>query len=241
MAAHLPDPTLAEAHINSLVSHSFASLEPRRSKRNHNWHYLLLCLQRGDILFSGGSRFAANTTSQNWETGGWTPLHFACYHGKADYAGAALSCGAAADARTSAVQDTPLHTCARRGDRCADAARVVLRAGANPAARNSAGRTPLHEAARMDSTGVMRILLEWGAPPACLAELPSAASSDRDPCVAVTPLWDAVHRGNLGAARLLVEVAGVNLMEDLSSPPLRGMAEARGYGSLTCLNALLRR
>jgi Ankyrin repeats (3 copies) len=241
-------PAAAADTIRVLVNQTFESLEPRLARSNHDWVPLLFCLQHGDTLLPGGARLAATLTSHSWPTVGWTSLHFAGYHGKPEYAGVALARGAAPDAVTDPVLlETPLHTCARRGDRCVAAARVILAAGAEPAPRNATGRTPLHVAARMPSVGVMRLLLDWGAPPVCVAEVSEMRRGGAEAAgivgygaaVSVTPLWDAINRRNLDAARVLVKDAGVLPRDDPSSPSLDEMARIAGPSAEICLRALL--
>lgn len=161
MVDRFPQNRADKAYVSYLVYQSLRVLDPLRTGHQaQTWRYLLLCLQHGDEIFPGGSRFAANYASQESHTLGWTPLHFTCYYGKAEYAGVALARGAAANARTTASEDTPLHICARRGERCVEAARVLLAAGADLTAKNSNGRTPLDEATRTGSVGMLHLLLD---------------------------------------------------------------------------------
>jgi hypothetical protein len=211
----------------------FLSLEPRFTRRLHKWPLLISAVQRGDDVAPFGSRTVSNVASSY---DGWTVLHYAGYHGKADYAGLVLAHGAAVDARTDTNQETPLHTCARRGDRCADAAAVLLASGANVSAENLHGRTPLHLAARLGNVEMVRLLLQWGAPPVALARHPAGGGDFAlfGANIVATPLWDAIHNGHVEAGRILVE-AGADPAADPGHPRLELMAEARGPPSLLCL------
>jgi len=88
---------------------------------------------------------------------GWTPLHFAAYHGITDIVRLLLEHGADINAR-DADGLTPLHIAAALGH--VDAVRLLLRKGADPGARDNRGRTPLDLAREGGHAEAIRIIEE---------------------------------------------------------------------------------
>jgi uncharacterized protein len=95
---------------------------------------------------------------------GFTALHFAAFFGRDGAAGLLVERGAEVDAFGRGwMTGTALHSAVSR--RHADVVRILLRAGANPNARQSAGWTPLHAAAANGDLASVDLLLEAGADP----------------------------------------------------------------------------
>jgi ankyrin repeat protein len=101
-----------------------------------------------------------------------------------------LSRGASAGARSRGSGWTPLINACACGS--AEAARVLLDAGADPACASADGRTPLHFSAQLGDVDLIRILLARGADP------------ERRDRYGETPLEAAERGGAIEAARALV-------------------------------------
>jgi uncharacterized protein len=96
---------------------------------------------------------------------GFTPLHFAAFFGSSAAVSLLLERGAPVDALGRGwMTGTALHSAAARAD--AGIVRILLDAGANPDARQSAGGTPLHAAATNGDLASAEALLDAGADPA---------------------------------------------------------------------------
>ena len=144
----------------------------------------------------------------------WTPLHSAASSGRSPAAvalllsllsspsakdgAAAAAAASAADPRTSGKR-TPLHYAASKGH--AEIVRVLLAAGADPAAADGTGARPLHRAAGgAGSLDVLRSLLA-AATVAAAGGKPAIDARDR---WGRTALMAAAAAGRKGAALLLV-------------------------------------
>lgn len=220
------DPEQVALSPVALMRHAFPSLMPRYPRQRHNWLAFGSALQRGD---------ESVVTLRSLEPAGWTPLHYAAYHNKLEYTQLLIARRAEIDAAAQISGDTPLHACARRGDRCADAVIALLKANADihaPCARGA--RTPLHLAASMGNLRLIRILIAWGARPNQLASFvgdSGCAMSIVNPLVSVTPLCDAIRLAKSDAAKLLVD-AGADPKNDKSSPSIAEVAARKGGEAL---------
>jgi ankyrin repeat protein len=96
---------------------------------------------------------------------GFTPLHFAAFFGHAEAAELLLARGAEVNAFGRGwMTGTALHSAVARSH--VDVVRILLDAGANSNARQSAGWSPLHSAAHNGDVPSLQLLLAAGADPA---------------------------------------------------------------------------
>lgn len=95
---------------------------------------------------------------------GFTPLHFAAFFGRSEAVKLLLERGAEVDAFGRGwMTGTALHSGVSRSH--AEVTAILLEAGANPNARQSAGWTPVHAAAANGDLEVVELLLDRGADP----------------------------------------------------------------------------
>ena len=95
---------------------------------------------------------------------GFTPLHLAAFFGSFEAARLLVERGAAVDAFGRGwMTGTAMHSAVSRLR--SDVVRLLLEAGANPNARQSAGWTPLHSAATNGDLAGADLLLDAGADP----------------------------------------------------------------------------
>ncbi len=134
-----------------------------------------------------------------------TALHHAVWEGKRDVVKLLLKRGARTDIQS--VDGTPLFCAAVNGD--AEAAALLLAAGADPDARGSDGTTPLHGAAESGNVEIIRSLLARGADV-------NALEGRRG-----TPLSIAASHGHAEACRELLE-AGARRPPDLLERAVQG-------------------
>ena len=100
---------------------------------------------------------------------GFTALHFAAFFGRHDAAALLIDRGAEVDPFGRGwMTGTPMHSAVSRTH--ADVVRILLDAGANPNARQSAGWTPLHAAAMNGDLNSVELLLAAGADPSATNE-----------------------------------------------------------------------
>ncbi|HEY7667257.1 MAG TPA: ankyrin repeat domain-containing protein [Actinomycetota bacterium] len=101
----------------------------------------------------------------SYSADGFTPLHFAAFFGDGPTAALLLERGAEVEARGRGwMTGTALHSAA--ASRNADVVELLLRARADPDARQGGGWTPLHGAAHNGDARTVGLLLEAGADPA---------------------------------------------------------------------------
>ena len=97
-------------------------------------------------------------------TDGWTPLHLACFFGRADAARLLLEAGADPSAVSeNSMVNTPLHAAA--AGHHLNVCRLLLENGTDPNARQYGGYTALHSAALHGDRELLDLLLEHGADP----------------------------------------------------------------------------
>lgn len=117
---------------------------------------------------------------------------------------------------------TALHYAAMSGDR--GLVELLLAAGANPGAANSADETPLHLAAEAGHYGVVAALLEAGSP------VDAVAGGD------ITPLHLAVYNGRADCVALLLKTStAVNAVAEGGATPLAAACHVKDTGILTML------
>ncbi|KAK8092213.1 uncharacterized protein PG998_015045 [Apiospora kogelbergensis] len=129
-----------------------------------------------------------------------SPLLTAAEHGHAAIVGLLLKAGASGRTSASYNEETALHLAAMNG--YTEVAKVLLKAGARPNARNADRTTPLHFAVLEGSGAIVQLLLESGAHP--------NAKTKRGH----TPLHLAAIEGSEEVVRLLLE-SGAQLTPEL--------------------------
>ena len=104
--------------------------------------------------------------AQAWSTDGWTPLHLAAAFGSPEAVQLLLERGAPVDAVSKNPQtNQPLHAALALG-RNPETISLLLSAGADPNARQTAGYTALFSAAAANRRDLAEILIAHGANPA---------------------------------------------------------------------------
>jgi len=112
-----------------------------------------------------------------WSSDGWTPLHLAAAFGTPEAVKLLLDGGAQVDAVAKNPQaNQPLHAALALG-RNAETIRLLLAAGADPNARQTAGYTALFSAAAANRRDLAEILIGHGANPALQNDFGQTASS----------------------------------------------------------------
>jgi uncharacterized protein len=102
------------------------------------------------------------STTSAYSGDGFTALHLAAFFGSPEATALLLERGAPVDALGRGwMTGTALHSAVSRAR--SDVARILLGAGANPNARQSAGWTPLHAAAHNGDLATAELLLDAGA------------------------------------------------------------------------------
>ena len=112
---------------------------------------------------------AEPSLANDYSGDGFTALHFAAFFGRHEAAALLIDRGAEVDPFGRGwMTGTPMHSAVSRTH--ADVVRILLDAGANPNARQSAGWTPLHAAAMNGDLTSVELLLAAGADPAATNE-----------------------------------------------------------------------
>jgi len=112
-----------------------------------------------------------------WSTDGWTPLHLAAAFGSPEAVKLLLERGAPVDAVSRNPQtNQPLHAALALG-RNLETIRLLLAAGADPNACQTAGYTALFSAAAANRRDLAEILVAHGANPALQNDFGQTAAS----------------------------------------------------------------
>jgi len=121
-----------------------------------------------------------------------TPLHYAAFCGLSDIVKfLAVEHSEDVNSRSFTGGETPLHLNSRSG--YVDVARILIKHGADVAARDEDGWTPLHQASEWGHVDVAQLLIEHGA---------DAAAKDNH---GSAPLHRASEWGHVDVARILIE------------------------------------
>ncbi len=182
------DPALARAHNQTGAS---AILQARYEGR----HELVAVLREkageldvfeaatlGDVprlraLLDGNVSLA-----KSYSGDGFTALHLATFFGQPETAEELLRCGADPNAvATNSMKVAVINSAAASGR--ADLVNMVLRAGANPNARQMMGYTALHAAAAHDSVEMVQALLDAGADPTLVNDEGQSPADKAGPAV----------------------------------------------------------
>jgi ankyrin repeat protein len=106
---------------------------------------------------------AAPETSRLWSEDGWTALHLAAAFGAPEAVQLLIDSGAPVDAVSKNPQtNQPLHAALALG-RNPETIRLLLHAGANPNARQTAGFTAIFSAAAANRRDLCELLIQHGA------------------------------------------------------------------------------
>lgn len=167
----------------------------------------------------------------------YTPLHYAAYFGRADYAALFLARGADPDARSS-TGATPVAVCASLGARSVAVARALVAAGADVEAPTFDGTRPLMTAVRSGSAGVVAVLLAHGARWEGYGTAVGPGGGDGE---VNGLLWEAIYRYDKKVVVALasggVEVAG---KDGQGGSAVRDMARDRGLRSYSCWSTAMK-
>jgi ankyrin repeat protein len=119
----------------------------------------------GNLAALESALFAQPDLVSEWSTDGWTPLHLAAAFGTPEAVQLLLERGASVDAVSKNPQtNQPLHAALALG-RNPETIRLLLAAGADPNARQTAGYTALFSAAAANRRDLAEILIAHGANP----------------------------------------------------------------------------
>lgn len=123
------------------------------------------------------------TLAKAFSNDGFTALHLAAFFSQPEAAEELLRAGADVSAvAKNAMKVAVINSAAASGR--ADLVKMVLRAGADPNARQMAGYTALHAAAARDNTEMVQALLEAGADPSLRSDDGQSTADKAGPAVA---------------------------------------------------------
>ncbi len=123
------------------------------------------------------------TLAKAFSGDGFTALHLATFFSQPEAAEELLRCGADVNAvATNPMKVAVINSAAASGR--ADLVKLVLRAGADPNARQMMGYTALHAAAARDSVEMVQALLDAGADPTLVNDEGQSPADKAGPAVA---------------------------------------------------------
>jgi uncharacterized protein len=130
----------------------------------------------GDLASLRQALNASPDSTASFSTDGWTPLHLAAAFGTPEAVRVLLESGASVSALSKNAQtNQPLHAALSLG-RNAETVRLLLDAGADPNARQTAGFTPIFSAAAANRRDLAEILVSHGANPGILNDFGQSAA-----------------------------------------------------------------